>query len=112
MISHISKQKLENYRYLICVQILFTDFFSKDLSLLINFLIDTVNSRPDKIATRKKLIESVENLLKQKFTEVKGYLIGSHAYKIPKGGLATVDIHLDLRRLSTFILTLMIMNHC
>lgn len=54
--------------------------------------------------TQKRLIESVENLLKINFTTVKGYLIGSHAYKIAKGGLATVDIHLDLRKLPEFIL--------
>lgn len=58
-----------------------------------------MNSRPEKIAAQEKLIESVETSLKKKFPTVKGYLIGSHAYKIAKGGLATVDIHLDIRKM-------------
>lgn len=44
---------------------------------------------------QKKLIESIENLLKPKFATAKGYLIGSHSYQIAKGGL-NVDIYLDL----------------
>lgn len=48
---------------------------------------------------QKKLIQSIENLLEPKFGKAKGYLIGSHAYNIAKGGLATVDFHLDLSKL-------------
>lgn len=77
---------------------MFTEFFSNDLLSLINVMI-SYNSRPEKLQTQKKLIESVQSLLKQRFRSVKGYLIGSHSYKIAKGGLATVDIHLDLRKL-------------
>lgn len=73
-----------------------SEFFSNDLSMLINLIV-TVNSRSEKIVTQKKLIETIENLLRPTFATAKGYLMGSHAYKIAKGGLATVDIHLDLQ---------------
>lgn len=56
----------------------------------------TVASRPEQIVNQ--LIQSVENLLKPKFPTAKAFLIGSHAYKIMKGGLATMDIYLDLRK--------------
>lgn len=52
------------------------------------------------LVAQKKLIESVESLLKRKYPSVKGYLIGSHAYKIAKSGLATVDVYLDLSKIS------------
>lgn len=82
--------------------ILLPECFAGDLASLINFVIDS-NLRSDKIINHKKLIESVENILRCKFKTVKCHLIGSHAYNIAKGGLATVDIYLDLRECSLIL---------
>lgn len=91
----------------------FTEFYSNDLSSLIRSIV-LVNSRPEKIESQEKLIESIEHLLKPKFGPAKAYLIGSHAYKIAKGGLATVDFHLDLRKLTKkcfYLLTIISWNN-
>lgn len=50
-----------------------------------------------KNATQMKIIESIENTLKSKFKTMKCHVIGSHVYNIAKGGLATLDVYLDLR---------------
>lgn len=99
MISHLESNVFQKKIVWTCFdRIFFPEYFSGDLSSLINFIIGS-NSRPEKIVNHKKLIESVENLLQDKFKSksVKCHLIGSHAYNIAKGGLATVDIYLDLR---------------
>lgn len=59
---------------------------------------------------QKELIESIEQFLRTKFPTVKGYLIGSHAYNIAMGGLATIDFYLDLRKLTKYIKLLLILE--
>lgn len=81
--------------YLQCSIFCLIEFFSCDITSLINF-ITTSNSRPDKFIAQRKLIDSIESIMKEKFGTVKCYLIGSHAYSIAKGGLAPIDFYLDL----------------
>lgn len=96
----MTKTVFKNKINLIRVLILFPEFFSNDLTSLINMTVE-FNSRQKNADTQRNLIESVENLLKPKFPTVKAWLIGSYAYEITKAGLAPVDIYLDLRKLIT-----------
>lgn len=66
-------------------------------------MIIDLNLRPDRLTTQKKAIESVEHILKPTFKTIKCYPIGSHVYHIVKGGLATLDVYLDLRELNNVI---------
>lgn len=78
--------------------VFFAELFSGDLSAVINWMVD-LNSRSELAATQKKVIDSIESLIKDNFKTAKGHLIGSHAYRIAKGGRATFDVYLDLRKL-------------
>lgn len=55
------------------------------------------NGRASKETLKTAVIASVENTLKEKFKTMKCHVIGSHRYNIAKGGLAPLNIYLDLR---------------
>lgn len=74
----------------------FAEFFTGDLSALISLIVSR-NVRHEKVSIHKKVIDSIEDALKGKFKTLKCHLIGSHVYNIAKGGLAPLDIYLDLR---------------
>ncbi|XP_031634243.1 uncharacterized protein LOC116347682 [Contarinia nasturtii] len=70
-------------------------FFSIDLSALISSL-EKENGHARRDALKASVIESVESTLGEKFKKMKCHVIGSHKYKIAKGGRAPLDIYLDL----------------
>ncbi|XP_055299892.1 uncharacterized protein LOC129567252 [Sitodiplosis mosellana] len=72
-------------------------FFSGDLSALISLMV-SLNMRRDKTATQQKITESIQVALKPRYETVNCHMIGSHVYNIAKGGLATLDVYLDLHK--------------
>lgn len=75
----------------------FAEFFAGDLSALICLMVN-LNLRQDRITIQESIIKAIENTLKPTFTSMKCHKIGSHVYKIAKGGLTPLDVYLDLRK--------------